>query len=121
MSACTGLQKLFLSFTPHFSRNTHTNAKHIKRILTSWEPLLLQPSLVLRTYRDWQFTRRGFADVLRTLGAIAESWLQTVESTPRNREAQYELVVNICDSEAARKWWSDHIDAFSPPGCGWDG
>ena len=33
------------------------------------------------TYRDWQFTRRGFADVLRGLGTIAERWLQTVEST----------------------------------------
>ena len=113
LSACTGLQTLFLSFTPHFSMDTH--ARHVRALLSSWNSQLPHPAcLVFRTYRDWEFTRRGFADVLRGLGTIAEPWLQTVESTHSGRVAQYQLVVNICDSEAARKWWSDHIDACFP-------
>ncbi|KAM5545221.1 hypothetical protein V8D89_001332 [Ganoderma adspersum] len=122
LSASTGLQTLFLSFTPRFSMDAH--AGQVRALLDSWNPhrgLPLHPRcLVLRTYRDWQFTRRGFAAVLRGLGTIAEAWLQTrtvaVESTPlRGRgAAQYQLIVNIYDSEAARQWWSGHVDACFP-------
>ncbi|KAM5537720.1 hypothetical protein V8D89_008607 [Ganoderma adspersum] len=104
---------LFLSFTPHFSMGAH--ARHVRALLGSWNPRLPHSAcLVFRTYRDWRFTRRGFADVLRGLGTVAEPWLQTVESTPPSRVAQYQLVVNICDSEAARQLWSDHIHACFP-------
>ena len=129
MSACTGLHTLFLSFTPRFSMDAH--AAHVRALLDSWNPHLSYPCcLVLRTYREWQFTRRGFAAVLRGFGTIAETWLQTrtrtvtattvpVESNPLCDDLgaahyQCELVVNICDSEAARQWWSGHIDACFP-------
>ena len=82
----------------------------VKELLTSWKPHLPRPFLVFRAYRDWLFTRRGFAEVPRGLGPIAEGWRQTLDSESfiigdygDHHHAQYECVVNIYDSDDKRQ------------------
>ncbi|KAI1784981.1 hypothetical protein LXA43DRAFT_171537 [Ganoderma leucocontextum] len=118
LSSCPGLQTLEISLARGFSMVTH--AGFVNELLTSWEPQHLEPVLVLRVYQESQFTRRGFADILRGLGTVIETWLQTVEEpssaggSEDHHGVQYRLLVVIYDWEAEREWWSDHVDTCFP-------
>ncbi len=118
LSACTGLDTLFLRFKPQFSINTHSG--FVTQLLTSWRPHHPEPSLVFCVDRQQNLTRRAFVDVLRGLGAITEAWLQTMEESPRAGESgnyhhvKHHLWVHLYDWEAEREWWSDHLDSCFP-------
>ena len=70
--------------------------------------------------REDKFTRRGFADTLRSVGTITEAWLQEVEEPPATGDpkshhpVQYWLYVWTFDWETERKWWADHVDSCFP-------
>ncbi len=118
LSSCTGLNTLFLTLTPQFSIDTHSG--FLTELLASWKPQHSEPKLVFRAYHEQEFTRRGFADVLRGLGTILEAWLQTMEEPPaagesgNSQHVKYELHVILYDWEADRGWWSDHVDSCFP-------
>ena len=84
LGSCTGLETLELWFMPHSSVDTH--GVLVKDLLESWKPRRLEPLLVLRPRYEMEFTRRAFADVLRSVGAIAEAWLQNVEEPFTSKE-----------------------------------
>lgn len=97
-----------------------THAGFIKELLTSWTPQHSEPRLRFCPYREEKFTRQGFVDVLRSLGTIAEEWLQTVEEqasegdSRMDHDVQYQLFVDIYDWEAQREWWLDHLISCFP-------
>ncbi|KAI1784988.1 hypothetical protein LXA43DRAFT_171741 [Ganoderma leucocontextum] len=118
LSPCTRLEELYLSITPQFSTDTH--AEFVKELLASWKPQCVEPLLIFGVDLPEHFTCQGFADILRGLGTIAETWLQTVEEpspasgSEDDHRAQYRLRVEIYDWEAERGWWSDHVDSCFP-------
>ena len=118
MSPCTGLKTLIVFVTPQFSTETH--ATLVKALLTSWKPQQPVPLLTLRACTEWDFTRRGFAGVLRGLGTVAETWLQAGNELPAadgSEEAdnvQYLLRVVIHDWEDMRRWWFNRLTGCFP-------
>ncbi|KAM5545204.1 hypothetical protein V8D89_001315 [Ganoderma adspersum] len=118
LSSCTALEKLVLWLMPQFSVDTH--GEFVTALLASWKPRCLEPLLVLQASIQTDFTCRAFADVLRSVGAITETWLQTVEQAhPTDGSVnaacmKYKLVVWLCDWETEKEWWSDHVDSCFP-------
>ncbi len=121
LSPCTGLQTLIITLSRQFL-TVDKHAMIIKGLLSSWKPQDSQPTLVLCASSNNLFTRRQYADAVRGLGTITEGWLQTVEE-PSTATAdaenhpngvQYQLRIEICDWDAERKWWSDHLDSCFP-------
>ena len=118
MSPCTGLQTLVLSFFPHFSVRAH--AGFVRALFASWKPRRSKAQLILRARREKNFTRRGFVDVLRDVGTIAEPWLQALEQPvstgdPQDdRRVQYRLGVHMCDWDAQEGWWWRRIGSCFP-------
>ncbi|KAM5545207.1 hypothetical protein V8D89_001318, partial [Ganoderma adspersum] len=118
LSSCTALEELVLWLMPQFSVDTH--GEFVTALLASWKPRSLEPSLVLQASLEMEFTCRAFADVLRSIGAITEAWLQTVEQAhPEDGSVnatcmKYKLVVQLCDWETEKERWEDHLKSCFP-------
>ena len=86
----------------------------------SWTPQHSGSKLRFRPQCENKFTRQSFADVLRSVGMIAEKWLQTVSKQPSegdsgtDTQVKYQLVVPIHDWDAKGEWWEDHLKSCFP-------
>ena len=96
-----------------------TQAGLVEALLSSWRPrcskrlLFFDPGVISR------FTRRGFADILRALGAIAERSLPTIQrpssrGRPDVKRTRYRLAVQLWDWETEKEWWWNHIQRCFP-------
>ena len=109
---------------PHSSVDTH--GVLVTDLLEPWTPRRLDTLLVLRPRYEMEFTRRAFADVLRSVGAIAEAWLQNVEEPHPTSESGTEtcmkyklhIQVELLDWKAEEEWWEGHLKSCFPT---WEG
>ena len=118
LSSCVALENLVLSLTPHFSMDTH--AGFVKHLISSWKPQGMDPDLILHPHRERMFTRQVFSDIMRGLGTIIETLVQTVEEphpsgeSGNNLRAPYGVHFVIHDWDSEETWWEDHLESCFP-------
>ena len=99
---------------PQFSKDPH--ARFAKEFLASWKPRHSDEALHFAPYCQSKFTRRGFADVLRTLGTIVEAVQAPASAGDSQSEdhVQYRLEAHINDWVAEKEWWWGIVYIYFP-------
>ena len=115
LSLSLELRSLHIQLTPAFPENLNSSVL-VEEMLTAWTPQY--PSrLQLSAYKYHQFTRQGFADILRTLGPIIDAWIPqpSPASNSKNDDClNYKIDIRIHESEAWRQWWRDCMSRCFP-------
>nr|VWO97953.1 Thioredoxin reductase (EC [Ganoderma boninense] len=113
LSSCVELRNLHFQLKPCFLVDTRSTDL-VKAMLTAWKPQ--HPSrLQISAYKYHQFTREGFADILRALGPIIDAWIPRPQAhshlgNSRDiRHLNYRLVVRIHEQEGQKQWWRDCV------------
>ena len=88
-------------------------------MLASWNTPQPAPTLTIGAYyQSCNFTRHEFANVLHTLSAVTERWLQTVQDADNSGRGecrvQHWVDIVIYDWESHREWWWDRVAASFP-------
>ncbi|PIL29511.1 hypothetical protein GSI_08319 [Ganoderma sinense ZZ0214-1] len=118
LSLCERLETLSLMLGPAFSLDKH--AAFVEALLLSWRPQRTKPILTFFPDLYSRFTRRDFADVLRTLGAIVEKSLGAVKEASSSAQASegarplYRVSIVLHDRETEEQWWWAHVRQCFP-------
>ena len=92
----------------------------LKAMLYSWNTELAYQELGLVAYYECDWTRQGFADLLKTMGRVLEEWARgspaksRVDREVSKRHLQREVYVEIHDWEVWRNWWRTCIEECFP-------